>query len=123
MSLVLVVDDEPDVRLMLTMALRFAGYDVEQAATGRAAIESIEAADFDAIVLDIHLPDMVGWDVLSVIHRSPSKHATPVVVVTADVTQGDPGIRDHDGMYWDLMYKPMDPEDLVEALARAGAEP
>ena len=120
MSKVLVVDDEPDVRLMLRMALQMAAHDVAEAECGQAAVDLLNEADYDAIVLDIHLPDISGWDVLKRIRNSPTRGATPVVIVTADVSQGSPGrIEEVDDTYSSLMYKPMDPEALVSQIDEA----
>lgn len=119
MSLVLIVDDEPDVRLMLRMALSIAGHDIDEAGTGDEALQAVAATDYDAIVLDIHLPDMLGWDVLDRMRASADRWSTPVVVVTADVSQGDHLANEHLGDFTELIYKPMDPDHLVDALERA----
>ena len=60
---VLVVDDEPNIVDVVTMALRFQGFDVESAGTGAEAIAAVSTFKPDLIVLDIMLPDMEGFDV------------------------------------------------------------
>lgn len=118
MSHVLVVDDEPDVRLMLRLALRVAGHDVDEVGTGADAVRALSDVAYDAVILDIHLPDMSGWEVLDRIRRSPSRAGTPVVVVTADVSQRDRG-RERTGAEVRVMFKPLDPDELVAQLESA----
>jgi two-component system, OmpR family, response regulator len=60
---VLVVDDEPNIVDVVTMALRFQGFSVESAGSGAEAIAAVGAFAPDLIVLDVMLPDMEGFDV------------------------------------------------------------
>ena len=59
----LVVDDEPNIRELLTTSLRFAGFEVVAAADGNEAIHLAVEAEPDLIVLDVMLPDMDGFTV------------------------------------------------------------
>src|SRR2546423_9143641 len=61
---VLVVDDEPSITDLVALALRYEGFAVEKAATGRAALASVDRFKPDLIVLDVMLPDLSGIDVL-----------------------------------------------------------
>jgi len=60
---ILVVDDEPSIVDAVATALRYEGYDVEEARTGRAALEAVAREEPDLIVLDWMLPDIAGIDV------------------------------------------------------------
>lgn len=60
---VLVADDEHDVRMMLAMLLRRAGWQVDEAADGTAALEQINASGYDALVLDLRMPGLDGLEV------------------------------------------------------------
>ncbi len=60
---ILVVDDEPSIVDAVATALRYEGYDVEEACTGRAALEAVTREEPDLIVLDWMLPDIAGIDV------------------------------------------------------------
>ena len=62
-SRVLVVDDEPNIVEVITMALRFQGFTVETAGTGREAIAAVARFKPHLIVLDVMLPDMEGFEV------------------------------------------------------------
>src|SRR6476619_711320 len=60
----LVVDDEPTLAELLSMALRYEGWDVDHALSGHAAVRAAKALDPDVIVLDVMLPDLSCIDVL-----------------------------------------------------------
>jgi two-component system OmpR family response regulator len=78
---VLVVDDESSLTELLTMALRYEGWEVADAATGRAAMRLVGEFRPDAVVLDIMLPDMDG---LSVLRGMRAQHPdVPVLFLTA----------------------------------------
>jgi two-component system OmpR family response regulator len=61
---ILVVDDEPSLTDLLAMALRYEGYDVRTEATGNAAVRTAREFKPDAVVLDVMLPDINGFEVL-----------------------------------------------------------
>jgi len=84
---VLLVEDEPDVREMLAQTLEAEGTETVATASGRAALTELCAATaegrtYDAIVLDIVMPDIDGWDVLEAVRSNPLWRGIPVVVVT-----------------------------------------
>jgi len=60
---VLVVDDEPNIVDVISMALRFQGFQVASAGTGRDALAAVRSFDPHLMVLDIMLPDMEGFEV------------------------------------------------------------
>jgi two-component system OmpR family response regulator len=77
----LVVDDEPNIRELLSTSLRFAGFDVRTAADGNGALREALADEVDLIVLDVMLPDMDGFTVTRRL-REKGQH-TPVLFLTA----------------------------------------
>ncbi|HLS73114.1 MAG TPA: response regulator transcription factor [Actinomycetaceae bacterium] len=77
----LVVDDEPNIRELLTTSLRFAGFEVTAAANGNEAIRQAMADEPDLIVLDVMLPDMDGFTITRRL-RDQGRH-TPVLFLTA----------------------------------------
>lgn len=82
MATILVVDDEPDVRFTVKIALEVAGYDVIEAADGQEALQKVW--DFpDAVVLDLRLPDMDGSAVLRAIKEEPALQSIPVMCLSA----------------------------------------
>ena len=83
---VLVVDDEPNIVDVVTMALKFQGFSVESAGTGAQALSAVAAFHPHLIVLDVMLPDMEGFDVAE---RLGAQHArVPIIYLTArDATE------------------------------------
>jgi len=110
----LVVEDEPDLLKGLTHALRRAGYAVDTAADGEDGLHKAQTTDYDAIVLDVMLPRLDGWEVLARLRES--KH-TPVLLLTARDRSAD-RVRGFDTGADDYLIKPF---DLPELLARLRA--
>jgi CheY-like chemotaxis protein len=81
---ILVVDDDPDARAILNRFLTKAGYGVHLAANGREALEFVDAHPPDVIVLDLMMPVMSGFEVLSALRMREVWARLPVVVITAD---------------------------------------
>ena len=84
---VLVVDDEPNIRELVQVALKFHGCSVSTAATGRDALRQAEAARPDLIVLDVMLPDMDGFEVCRRLRAAGNE--VPVIFLTARDTSSD----------------------------------
>ncbi len=78
----LVVDDEPNIRELLSTSLRFAGFEVVAAANGREALAAADLHSPDLAVLDVMLPDMDGFTVTRRL-RAAGKHFPPVLFLTA----------------------------------------
>ncbi|HLG01919.1 MAG TPA: response regulator [Acidimicrobiia bacterium] len=83
----LVVDDEPDLRLLVELHLA-RQYGVVTVATGEEALEAVSEATFDAVLLDLRLPGIDGWQVLEHLRAQPATADVPVIVLTA---HGSPG--------------------------------
>ncbi len=82
----MVVDDEPNIRELLSTSLRFAGFEVHAAADGAGALQLVRDLEPDLVVLDVMLPDMDGFQVTHRM-RATGRH-TPVLFLTAkDDTQ------------------------------------
>jgi signal transduction histidine kinase/DNA-binding response OmpR family regulator len=116
---ILVVEDNATDEALIVKALTTAGYSVQTATTGAQALVKLREADFDAITLDLLLPDMSGVDLLARM-RSESRTAdVPVVVLTVVAEKGAvAGFR-----VTDVLAKPLDVEALLAALRQAGVSP
>src|ERR1700740_2850014 len=84
---VLVVDDEPNIRELVQVALKFHGCAVTTGATGKDALELATGADPDLIVLDVMLPDIDGFEVCRRLRASDND--VPVIFLTARDTTSD----------------------------------
>ncbi|MBI5833713.1 MAG: response regulator [Armatimonadetes bacterium] len=114
---VLAVDDEKLIVLAIRHNLEYAGYEVIEAYDGREAIEAIEAHRPDLVVLDVMMPELSGWDVLTCIREDPELRDTPVIMLTAlgqDSDEREGLIRGAD-IY---LTKPYEPQHLIELVGR-----
>ncbi len=110
----LIVEDEEDLRHGLEQALREEGYAVDASGDGPDALYKAETWDYDAIVLDIMLPGLDGWEIL---RRLREKKKVPVLLLTARDAVRD-RVRGLDLGADDYLVKPF---DLGELLARVRA--
>jgi two-component system, OmpR family, response regulator len=112
---VLVVDDEPAIRELLFLTLRFEGWDVRTAEDGAAAVST--ARDFrpDAVLLDVMLPDMDGFEVARRLRAETPR--LPVVFVTARDAAADRAAGLAAGGD-DYLTKPFGLDDVVTRLRR-----
>ncbi|HEX5267488.1 MAG TPA: response regulator, partial [Acidimicrobiales bacterium] len=87
---VLVVDDEEHITELLSMGLTMNGFEVERAASGRAALQAIEDRRPDLVVLDVMLPDLDGFDVAKRLRQTEGAGTrVPVIFLTARDTTAD----------------------------------
>ncbi len=110
----LVVEDEPDLLAGLVRALHKQGYAVDTAADGEDGLYKAQSTDYDAIVLDVMLPRLDGWELLA---RLREKKTTPVLMLTARDRSAD-RVRGLDTGADDYLVKPF---DIPELLARLRA--
>ena len=118
-AVVLVVEDDAGDRKLLAHSLTRAGYAVEMAPTGAEAISSCRKRNFNAVTLDLLLPDMTGLDVLHSIRSEGLNTETPVFVVSVVAEKGVvAGYAVHD-----YLRKPIDGAKLLASLRRASLTP
>ena len=85
---VLIVDDEPDILLMLRLSLEAEGFETALAADGERAVERLSEESFDCVLLDVMMPVLDGWGVLEHVQRSEGE-APPIIVVSAKSSDHD----------------------------------
>lgn len=113
MSRVLIVDDEPDLLLMLRVSLEAVGFETGLAADGDEALRRIRAEHFDVVLLDMMMPVLDGWAVLGALKNDPT--APPIIVVTAKTAQATKDEAFALGAS-DFVSKPFDLENLVSRI-------
>ena len=111
----LVVDDDPDVREAVETALELEGHRVEIAADGLAALKRLGQVEFDAVVLDVLMPNLDGFEVCRRLRAAGNR--TPILILTARDSEEDT-IRGLDLGADDYLVKPF---ALGELLARVRA--
>ena len=109
MARLLVVDDDPGVRLVVRRRLQQAGHDVREAADGATAMEALAHETPDLIVLDLVMPGLNGLQLLDQIKASPWAHI-PTIIITGTITS-EAAVRDMGAS--GLMRKPFTGEQLV----------
>lgn len=109
MTRVLVIDDDADIRRMIAYALADAGYQVDEAADGEAALEMVHDRHPDVILLDMKMPGMDGWE-FARLYREQYDHRAPIVVLTA---AKDAAERASEVKAESYVSKPFDLSDLV----------
>ena len=80
---VLVVDDDPAIRRLISSTLRRDGYKLTEAQNGREALDAMRQHPQDVVLLDLMMPEMSGWDVLRIRKNDPELLKIPIIVVTA----------------------------------------
>jgi len=116
MAQVLIVEDEPDVLLLLENRVRAAGHDVESVTDGESAIEILAERRPAVIVLDWMMPRVSGIDVLERLRVDDPEHAVKVLMLTAKSQQSDID-RAYAAGADDYIVKPFSSRDLIERIA------
>jgi len=109
---ILVVDDEPDLLELLRLNLSQAGFQVDTAASGSAAMKSLQAARPDLMVLDLMLPDLSGADLCRKLRSDPTFAELPIIMLTARADEVDRVVGFELGAD-DYVTKPFSPRELV----------
>jgi len=112
---VLVADDDRDTVITLTMLLRDEGYEVQGVNTGRNVIGAILDFSPDAVILDINLPDLSGWEVARRIRerRGPQ----PLLIgISGEYKKGADKVLAHISGFDHYLVKPYDPQMIFAAL-------
>jgi len=109
---VLVVEDDPAIRRLVTMVLQRQGYRVDIAADGLEAVLKLGVSEYDVIVLDLMMPNLDGFTFLSTVARNQPERLRKVIVTSA----ASPAvIRERmEGTPFSLLPKPFDIGELVE---------
>lgn len=112
---ILVIEDQPDVRNLLRLALTRAGCDVATAATGMEGLQLAETGEFDLITLDVDLPDVNGFEICSRLRNLAELRDTPVVLVTGRFSEEDIR-RGREVGATDYISKPFDLASFISRL-------
>ena len=89
MAKILVVEDSPDIRVLIRMLLEPAGHDVVTAGDGREGVETAKRESPDLVLMDLSLPVLSGWEATRQIKSDPETADITVIAVTAHAMQGD----------------------------------
>ena len=118
MSSILVVDDMEDIRFLCRLVLEGAGHEVIEAASAEDALEIVENARPDGILLDLRLPGMDGWDVLRILNDRDVLSEIRVVICSAHASLSERGRAQSEGASG-FLTKPFPMKELVRIFEAA----
>lgn len=113
---VLVVDDDPDKRMLLTVALQMAGYEVRTANDGEAGLAAVDSYQPDLIITDVMMPKMDGYELARRVRANPLTRFVPIIIQTAARNDAQDHRR---GSEVGALGYITDPTDIDLLLARA----
>jgi diguanylate cyclase (GGDEF)-like protein/PAS domain S-box-containing protein len=113
-----VIEDDPDLQLLVRLVMERHGWSLVPAANVAEGLAATRAADPDAVVLDLGLPDRPGLDVLAELKSDPATAWIPVVVLSGDATPDTTSTALLSGAQ-DFIAKPFDPDELHARLTAA----
>lgn len=112
MAKILIAEDEPDIRELVTFMLRFAGYEVVAAANGEEAVRTASHEIPDLVLMDVRMPRMTGYDACRLMKANPDLRDVPIVFLSAkgqesEIQTGlDAGAEEY-------LLKPFSPAELT----------
>lgn len=115
MPRILIVDDEEADRLVVQAVLARAGYDTVVAPTGEDAFRNFLEAGIDVVVTDLHMPDVHGFELITILREFDPP---PAVIAVSGTGPIQLHMAESLGARWTLQ-KPVDPEMLLDAVKRA----
>jgi two-component system, OmpR family, response regulator len=118
----LVVDDEPNIRELLSASLRYAGFEVATAADGQQALALADTFRPDLLVLDVMMPGLDGFDTMRIVRQLEGYKSVPIVAVTAKAMVGDREKCIEAGAS-DYIAKPVNVDVLLATLWRTVQQP
>lgn len=119
---VLVVEDDPNLGRLYELLLRQGGHDAELALSGEAALQRLRDAHFDAISVDLLLPDMTGVEFVHALRARPKTAQLPVIIISGVVEQAQRVLGDQiSAVAW--LNKPVDSAQLLGAVQQCLARP
>ncbi|MBN8530484.1 MAG: response regulator [Alphaproteobacteria bacterium] len=114
---VLAVDDSKTMREMVSFTLKGAGYEVMEAEDGKAALAMLGGVKVDAVITDLNMPNMNGFELIRALRADASYKFTPILMLTTE----SEGAKKEEGKSagatgW--IVKPFNPEKLVEVVRK-----
>lgn len=117
---ILAVDDSKTMREMVSYTLKEAGYNTLEAEDGRAALDVLANNNVDAIITDLNMPNMNGFDLIRNLRKNFKYKFTPILMLT---TEGDDSKKQEgkDAGATGWIVKPFNPQKLVDVVKKVCA--
>lgn len=114
---ILVVDNEEDVRETIKTILKTQNYEIVTAESGKIALSLLNKTAFDLILLDIMMPEMSGWDVLTEILKTKPKYKGKIMFLSVvDISEEKEKLLEKEGVGY--MSKPFGAKELIERIKK-----
>ncbi|HUN94307.1 MAG TPA: response regulator [Burkholderiaceae bacterium] len=114
---IMIIDDAPSVRQVVSLALKGAGYEVVEANDGRDAIAKLGTRKLGLIICDLNMPNLDGIGFLEHVKASPGHRFTPVIMLTTESAEDKKAAaRAAGARAW--ITKPFQPSRMLEAVAK-----
>jgi DNA-binding response OmpR family regulator len=110
---ILIIDDEPDMAILLRQVLNDALFEADIALSGKGGIESAMSGHFDLILLDLRMPDIDGKEVLRQLRSHDRTRHTPVIFITGSAPDVDEVVAALDLEPADFVTKVISPKELI----------
>lgn len=115
---ILIVDDDPDLAMIMKMILSHAGFEAHSVLSGQEALNWLGARTPDLILLDLMMPDINGFTILRKLRASETTSALPVVILTAKADQKT-RMESQSAGADAFLTKPINSKSLIEYVRRA----
>jgi len=114
---ILVVDDSPSLRHVVTITLTGAGYDVIEGCDGRDALTMLDGRKISLIISDVNMPHLDGLRFAEEVRKIPSYRFTPIMMLTTETSQDKKDVaRAAGAKAW--LPKPFHPEQMLAAVSK-----
>ena len=114
--IIVVVDDEPFIRQVITKKLLGAGYDVHVARDGLEGIELVQRLKPNLVVTDYQMPKATGMDLCNACREDSATRETPIILLTGSITAAEPVLQTQVEALGNIVYmsKPFSPRELLK---------
>jgi DNA-binding response OmpR family regulator len=80
---ILIAEDEPDIRELITLTLQFSGYEVFSVKNGAEAVTAAQADTYDLILMDVRMPQMTGYEACRILRKIDATKEIPIIFLSA----------------------------------------
>jgi len=115
MAKIVIAEDEPDIRALITFTLRFAGHEVVSAANGAEAVDAVRREKPDIVLLDVRMPRLTGYEACRRLKADEATRDIPIVFLSAKGQEAEVKEGLEAGAI-DYILKPFAPDQLISRL-------
>lgn len=123
LSILVVEDDQAVAELIRTLLNQVPGWGATVVHDAAAAREVLRHVRIEVLVVDVNLPGISGLELLELLHADPSRHAPPVILMSANAEQPGIAAAIHSGVATKVIAKPFDVDYLVKEIRLAVSAP